>query len=377
MKKWFITAFLLLAAVGALGQSIPQGSGGGKAPNDAQYVTRRVEADLSAEHSIGALTTGLLLNTVATAQGTLSAYAGTSCTNQFPRSLNASGAATCASIADADLPTSLSGSTVITQTASTFFTAEQALNALTTDRLLRVLAGGVLGITPLSSDGTNVTLTSGGLLLTTNDQGALGSAALSWSDLFLASDAIIDFSNNNARITHTNNDLRISVAGNDNWRFIPSATIIRQDTSLIFSGDGIDNTNPALLGREDAAIFQQGVDSATPVAQTYKAPDGSGTDVAGASMTHAPGRGTGTGAGGPYIIATAPAGSTGSTQNALINRIQVESTGGLRWLTGTKPTCAAGIRGTAYYVAGATTVLDTFEVCRKDAADAYAWVTLF
>jgi len=51
--------------------------------------------------------------------------------------------------------------------------------------------------------------------------------------------------------------------------------------------------------------------------------------------------------------------------------------GGLKIATGTKPTCASGIRGTIYYVAGGAGVLDTLEVCRKDAADAYAWVTLF
>jgi hypothetical protein len=45
--------------------------------------------------------------------------------------------------------------------------------------------------------------------------------------------------------------------------------------------------------------------------------------------------------------------------------------------TGTKPTCTAGIRGALWYGAGGAGVLDTFEVCRKDAADAYAWVSVF
>lgn len=74
------------------------------------FVTSKAEAALSGEQSIGALTTGLLLNTVAASQGTLSAYAGTSCTNQFPRSLNASGAATCASVSlSADVTGTLAG----------------------------------------------------------------------------------------------------------------------------------------------------------------------------------------------------------------------------------------------------------------------------
>ena len=70
----------------------------GTAPSSAKYVVRTANATLTAESDLGLLTTGLLLNTVAAAEGTLSAYAGTSCTNQFPRSLNASGAATCASV---------------------------------------------------------------------------------------------------------------------------------------------------------------------------------------------------------------------------------------------------------------------------------------
>jgi len=51
--------------------------------------------------------------------------------------------------------------------------------------------------------------------------------------------------------------------------------------------------------------------------------------------------------------------------------------GGLQLFTGTRPTCDAAHRGTTFYVAGGAGVLDTHTLCRKDAADAYAWVTLF
>lgn len=69
-----------------------------KSPANATYLTKTAESGLSAEFSLGSLTTGLLLNTVSAGTGTPSAYGGTSCINQFPRSLNASGAATCASV---------------------------------------------------------------------------------------------------------------------------------------------------------------------------------------------------------------------------------------------------------------------------------------
>jgi hypothetical protein len=63
-------------------------SGGGS----AQYWVGAADATLSAEKNLGALGTGLVLNTA----GTPSAYAGTSCgASQYTISLNASGVASC------------------------------------------------------------------------------------------------------------------------------------------------------------------------------------------------------------------------------------------------------------------------------------------
>lgn len=74
--------------------SVSGGGEGSGAPIEAQYWTGAAHADLSAEKNLGALGTGLVINTA----GVPSAYAGASCTNQFPRSLSASGVATCASV---------------------------------------------------------------------------------------------------------------------------------------------------------------------------------------------------------------------------------------------------------------------------------------
>lgn len=57
--------------------------------------------------------------------------------------------------------------------------------------------------------------------------------------------------------------------------------------------------------------------------------------------------------------------------------VYMEGTGGVRLLTGSKPTCSSSNRGTLYYVAGGASVADTYEVCRKDASDVYAWVSVF
>lgn len=80
------------------------GGGGSGAPTNASYITEVAESGLSAEFAMASLGTGLVKNTTTT--GVPSIYGGTSCTNQFPRSLNASGAATCASVA---LGTDVSG----------------------------------------------------------------------------------------------------------------------------------------------------------------------------------------------------------------------------------------------------------------------------
>lgn len=70
---------------------------GGGNPVDASYWTRVPESSLTNETALSSLATALLLNTNAT--GVPVAYTGTSCTNQFVRSLSAVGVATCASVA--------------------------------------------------------------------------------------------------------------------------------------------------------------------------------------------------------------------------------------------------------------------------------------
>lgn len=77
-----------------------------------------------------------------------------------------------------------------------------------------------------------------------------------------------------------------------------------------------------ILEREGAAILQQGDDvNGAAVAQTIKAHDGiTGTDIAGANLTIAGGRGTGAGAGGNVILSASPALATGTTAQTLTAR---------------------------------------------------------
>ena len=104
-----------------------------------------------------------------------------------------------------------------------------------------------------------------------------------------------------------------------------------------------------VMVREAAATLQLGLDAATATAQTIVAADSTGASQPGAQLNLSGGTG---GAGGePGAVAIVDG--------------------------GTKPTCAEAIRGSIWYDAGGAGVLDTFEVCRKDASNNYAWVSLF
>lgn len=76
---------------------------GGASPLATYLVKTATNAPVNAQ-VMGSLGTGLVLNTTTT--GVQSIFTGTSCTNQFPRSLSAAGVATCATV---DLATDVTG----------------------------------------------------------------------------------------------------------------------------------------------------------------------------------------------------------------------------------------------------------------------------
>lgn len=81
--------------------------GGGADLSGEPFITKTASTPLTNEFALGTLANGLLLNTTTTGVPTI--YTGASCTNQFPRSLNSSGAATCASVVDTDISPAYSG----------------------------------------------------------------------------------------------------------------------------------------------------------------------------------------------------------------------------------------------------------------------------
>ena len=119
------------------------------------------------------------------------------------------------------------------------------------------------------------------------------------------------------------------------------------------SGD-IFNVFDTSFIREAAGILQCNADAASPVACTFKGADGSGTNIAGGAISVASGRGTGTGIGGALNFQTAPAGGSGSSQNALVTRFTINDSGHL--LAGADNSYDIGASGATrpknYYGAG-------------------------
>lgn len=81
--------------------------------------------------------------------------------------------------------------------------------------------------------------------------------------------------------------------------------------------------------REGAAILQLGLDvNGSPVPQTLKAHDGiTGTNIAGAHLTIASGRGTGDGAISTVLIQTPALVGSGTTAQSLTTRVTIDSSG--------------------------------------------------
>jgi hypothetical protein len=151
--------------------SVSGGGLGGGAPTDVGYWTSSSSVDLSAEKNLGALGTGLVLNT----SGTPSAYAGTSCTNQFPRSLNASGAATCASVSlSADVTGSLPGGSVSGAVATATALAADPADCSAGQYATTIAASGALTCAQVATSQLSGTITNAQLASTYSGVGVCG-----------------------------------------------------------------------------------------------------------------------------------------------------------------------------------------------------------
>ncbi len=172
-------------------------------PINASYWTRVPESSLTNETPMSALATALILNTTTT--GVPVAYAGTACTNQFIRSLDLVGAATCQTVTlSTDTTGTLlvpRGGTGLTAGTSGGILAFTGTTTLASSTLLvnhAVLVGGGSGAAPTSLAaglGTTTTIlhgnaaaepTWGAVVLTTDVSGILPSANGGTGNAFFA-----------------------------------------------------------------------------------------------------------------------------------------------------------------------------------------------
>ena len=124
-------------------------------------------------------------------------------------------------------------------------------------------------------------------------------------------------------------NLGFSVNGTSQFN-ISTASLSTTSTSIFgFSVGSIGTTIDTILTRRAAANLRFGAaDAAAPVAQTLSVQSvvAGTTNTAGANLTITGSQGTGTGAGGSIIFQVAPAGSSGSAQNALSTALTIAGT---------------------------------------------------
>jgi hypothetical protein len=110
----------------------------------------------------------------------------------------------------------------------------------------------------------------------------------------------------------------------------PVANAITTFSGNLQSSDLLAWNSDTILARRAAANLQLGAaDAAAPVAQTLSVQSvvAGTTNTAGANLTIAGSQGTGTGAGGSIVFQVAPAGASGTAQNALVDALTIQSDG--------------------------------------------------
>lgn len=159
--------------------------------------------------------------------------------------------------------------------------------------------------------------------------------------------------NTHARVNYIGAFAKANAAGiNDGLALGYSARLRASNQVVIGSG------NSPLT---DVYIGEGVIDATPPAGVTINATGGSGTNIAGAPLRLAGGKGTGSAAGGKVVIATAAAGASGATLNALTDRAEWDSAGLFWTYAGIKtgdPGAGAGEWRLGTFAAGAVT-LDT------------------
>lgn len=226
---------------------------------------------------------------------------------------------------------------VISLTASPTFTG--TLNAAAIADTSETITGAV-NTTSLNIIGNTDTSATKEVSISTtwNNSGTTFDAPIYLSVINTASNVSSNLMDLRSGVAGTTSVFAIQQGGN-----ITSAGNVQVKTGICFC-----NTSHVQLNASGSGIYIWGTgDSATPQGQTFNVENviAGTTNTAGVAETFSGSKGTGTGLGGALIFQTAPAGTTGSSQNVEVTALTVASGGGLQ-LTGAAPTASSGSVGT-------------------------------
>lgn len=232
--------------------TIPGGTG---APTGATYILQTANGSLPSAQALNALGTGLVKNTTLTgvlsiaAAGTdyaaptsgstvllgngaggFTSYGGTSCTNQFPRSLSTTGAATCASVS---LATDVTGNLPVTNLGS---------------------GTGASSTTFWRGDGTWATPSGGGTVTAVNGSTFIGSTGGTTPTISLSA------TGTPSSTTYLRGDNTwATVTGGSGYATVQNAgTNLTQRTTINFTGTGITCADNAGSTRTDCTVTAGG-----------------------------------------------------------------------------------------------------------------------
>ena len=212
---------------------------------------------------------------------------------------------------------------------ATYLTASNgdlALGTLTANGIHFVVNNGTTDAGAFSSTGAFSTTSAalGGATIGTNALAVTGTTALGGALTVSSGGAAIT---GNVGVTSGNISTNFALVAYTG--VFPGTSAFGRMTSAAdgaFSFSDHAGTNTATFSVPAAATLQLGgIDAAAPVAQILDAQSvvAGTTNTAGANLTIAGSKGTGTGAGGNIIFQVAPAGTTGSTSNALSTALTI------------------------------------------------------
>lgn len=219
-------------------------------------------------------------------------------------------------------------------------------------------------VAPVLGASTGTSLALGGATIGSNALGVTGTSNFA-SDITLGGNLTSATGVVSGSVISGGTKVRVGNGLNGDWS--PTYLTLNRANQQTFGWSAVSGTAApdAILVSPAAATFQYGnLDAASPVAQTLGVQSvvAGTSNTAGVNWTLAGSRGTGTGVGGSIIFQVAPAGTTGTAQNARVTALTVDSTKTVTLATAASLAFASGTNqraGNTTLVGGTVTVSNT------------------